>query len=439
VVPPVNDSELRSAKVVQPCYNLAENVHLTLLTEQKIVDSMVFDYLVTLIKNELGVDIEKDSQMRTVGQVITWFKQNPRFPMTTDGVVKNAIAEGVRMFRIGILRGNEVYFKPVHQTIPPAKDSEGVVPSELNESDGILSRERAIEEQFRMLKVKETKVVYPTHIERVYYAVYPELGGDYYTFSQLETMPDWKEIFLSGVIVRKVEKVDYDLIVDVYPSRSIVVEEGETAIVTVRARPVNLDIDGVKIELIDKESNKEIVEDEMKPITTEKGLAYEFEFEITPEKPKEEYNLAVSAYGNQPKEKELALVVRIKEKEKAIETDVISMEHIGMKLLRIKNIDDVDVLERIKDSLLPLAEFRGTISGSIEATYGGGELELDVRKMELETGVHASLELAEYGEERRITRSYLMDLDDVTVNELLVRKLEGLNKKVKFVLRSGGE
>ncbi len=433
---PVSDSNLKDAKVVQPGYDLAENVHMTLLTEGKIVDTMVFEYLVTLIKNELGVDLERDPSMRTVGQILTWFKQNPRFPITTDKVVKKAIAEGVKMFRIGIMRENKVYFKPVHNTIPPTKDVEGVVPSELRDGDGILSRDRAIEEQFRILKESEKEVNYGTHIERIYYVVYPELGGECYTLSQLETMPDWKEIFLSGVIVKRVEKIDYDLLVDVYPSRSVTVKEGETAKFTVRARPVNLDVDGVKIKLIDTDGNEVVSEDEMNEVSTEQGIVYEYEFEIKPKRDSERFRLLVSAYGKQPIDKELTIVVRVKKKEEVVETDVISDAHIGMTLLRIRDIKDIDVLETIKNSIIPTG-ISGTISGSILATYGGGELELNVKNIDLETGIHAALDIAEYGDERKITRSFLLDLKRVEVTELLVRKLEPLNKKVIFVLGSG--
>ncbi|WP_456328555.1 DUF499 domain-containing protein, partial [Archaeoglobus sp.] len=433
---PVSDSNLRDTKVVQPGYDLAENVHMILLAEGKIVDTMVFDYLVTLIKNELGVDIERDSSMRTVGQILAWFKQNPRFPITTDKVVKKAIAEGVRMFRIGILRDDKVYFKPVHNTIPPTKDVEGVVPRELRDSDGILSRDRAIEEQFRILKENEKEVNYGTHVERIYYVVYPELGGMYYTLSQLETMPDWKEIFLSGVIVKRVEKIDYDLLVEVYPSRSVTVGEGESAKFTVRARPVNIDIDGVKIKVA--KGDKVVLDEEMKKISTEKGVNYELEFEITPERDEEKFHILISAYGKQPIKKELTIVVKIKKKEKTVETDVISDVHIGMTLLRIKNVEDVDVLETIKDNLVPM-KVNGSISGSILATYGGGELRLDVKNIDLETGIHATLEIADYGEERKITRPFLLDFKGVEVTELLVRKLEPLNRKVTFVLRSGGK
>jgi len=96
---------------------------------------MEFDYFTTFIKNEIGVDIETDDKMRTVEQIVNWFLQNPRFPMTKEKVVKDVIAKGARLLRIGLIRTRgeevEVYFKPVHQQIPVSKDVEGVVPSEI--------------------------------------------------------------------------------------------------------------------------------------------------------------------------------------------------------------------------------------------------------------------------------------------------------------------
>lgn len=433
---PTNDSQLRVERVVQPGYNLFENVHLTLVQLQKIVDSMNFDYFSTLIRTEVGIDIERDSKIRTVGQILTWFKQNPRFPIAPNSVVKEAIKEGIKLFRIGLMRDREIFFKPVHSSIPPSKDVEGKAPSQIRDSDGILSRDRAIEEQLKVLKENEAETTHLNFIERSYYVVYPELGGEYYTLSQLETLPDWKDIFLSGVIVKRVEKITSDLLVDVYPASSISVNEGEVAVIKVRARPVNLDIEGVKIQVIDRNSNKAIIDDEMRKIAGGE-IIYEYEFEIEPENKVEEYLIKLSAFGNTPLEREARVIVRIKEKVKFVETDVVSMEHEGMKLLRITEIEDFDVLKKIKDSLLSLAEFKGVISGSIKAIYGGGEFELDVRKMELETGVHVSIDVAECGDEREITRKFTVELEDLTLNELIIKKLEGINRKVKYVLIGG--
>ena len=101
--------------------------------------------------------------------------------------------------------------------------------------------------------------------------VYPELGGEYYTLEQLETMPDWEEIFLSGVIVRKVDKINYDLLVDIYPSRNVTIDEGEVANFTVMARPINLNIDGVRI-VVRKKGGEVIIDEDMVPVRTEKGM-----------------------------------------------------------------------------------------------------------------------------------------------------------------------
>lgn len=440
---PTNADGIVSEKIVNPGYNLAFNVHETLVLNQKIVEEMDFDYFVTLIKTEIGVDLETDEKMRTVDQIVKWFFQKPRFPMTKEKVVKEAIAKGIRLFRIGLMRGSgddvEVFFKPVHNTIPPAKDAEGRVPSNILDNDVVMSKTKAIEEQFKLLKSKQVERVLPTHVERIYYVVYPELGGEFYTLDQLESLPDWREIFLSGVIVRKVEKIDYDLLVTVYPANTIAVEEGETANFTIVARPVNLSIDGVKIG-IKKKTGELIVDDEMRLVKTEEGDTYRYEFSIVPESKREEFLVELVTFGSQELEKHVKIVAAIKEKEKVITTDVISDEHMGYQLLRITEIEDFDVLEEIRNSIVPLGKSKidGVVTGKVRTKYGEGTMELEVRKMDLEVGIEAPIEVAAYGMEREIAQKFSIEFKDTVIDELLVRKLEKLNKKVKFTLKSEG-
>ncbi len=439
---PTNAEGITCEKIVNPGFNLAFNVHETLRTLQKIVEEMDFDYFVTLIQTEMGIDLETDEKMRTVGQIVSWFLQNPRFPMTKEKVIKDTIAKGVRLLRIGLVRTKgeetEVYFKPVHHQVPVAKDTEGVIPSEIKDTDGVVSKIRAIRDQFNILKSRQTERVLPTHVERIYYVVYPELGGECYTLEQLETMPDWEEIFLSGVIVRKVEKIDYDLLVEIYPSKAVAINEGEVARFTIQARPINLNIDGVKVVIKNKRTGNVILEEDMELVQTEKGKAYRFEFEVDPESKRDEYLAEIIAIGEQELEKKETLVVSIREKERVFTTDVISLEHVGYNLVRIDDIEDFDVLEEIKNSILALGRDRvnGRVSGRVKVRYAGGEMELNVRNMELDVGIEASIELAMYGEEREIVGKYWIEFENAVLDELTIRKLESLNKKVKFTLRS---
>jgi len=251
-------------------------------------------------------------------------------------------------------------------------------------------------------------------------------------------LPDWKEIFLSGVIVRRVDKINYDLLVTVYPSNTITVEDDQAANFTIVARPVNLSIDGVRISI--KRAGRLIMEGEMKLVKDEKGEAYRYEFSVVPEGRKEEFFAEFVTLGNQKLEKQIKLVAAVREKEKVITTDVISDEHLGLQLLRITEIEDFDVLEEMKNSILPLVKGKvdGVVSGRVRVKYGNGVMELDVRNMDLEVGIEAPLEVAGYGIEREITGKFVVEFRDTILDELFIRKLEKLNRKVKFTLKSGG-
>jgi hypothetical protein len=438
---PINEKQIGVAKIVNTGYYLPYHVQETLMVEDKLVESLDFEYFAALLKQEMGVDLDTDEKMKTVEQVIGWFHQNPKFPMVKAKTIKDTIADGVRMLRIGIMRGKgdraEIYFKPVHDTRPVTQDVEGRVPSQILDDDGILSRQRAIEEQFKLLKSKQVERVLPTHVERIYYVVYADTS-DSYTLDQLETLPDWREIFFYGVIVRVVEKVDMDLLLEIYPANVQTVERSESATFVIQARPINLKCDGVGIVIKSKKDRKTILDKTPSPEITDAGKVYRVEFEVEPVEKVEEFEVVVTTVGEQEITKKATIKVVIRDKkEDIIVTKKIGPEHIGCKLLSISEVEDFDVLEELKSSVIPLGRNKvsGKVYGGIKVVYAGGEMDLTVRGMELEVGVDATIELAEYGDEKSFTSRYRVEFENTVLDELLVKKLERLNNRVAFTLR----
>lgn len=433
------NGEVVATKIVSPNHYLPYAVHETLSMEDKLVEDLDFEYFSSILRDKMQFDLENSDSMKTVQQIVDWFLQDPGFPMVKEKTVKDTIARGVRMLRIGLLRKKddreEVYFKPVHDSKPVTQDVEGKVPSQILDNDGVLSRKRAIEEQFRVLKSRQTEVTYPTHIERIYYVVYTGDGDSHYTLDQLETLPDWREAFYYGVIVRVVEKVSKDLILDIYPASVQKVKPGEKANFIIQARPINLNIESLKIAIRDK-SGKTVLDATPSPEKTEMGLVYRTEFEIEPEERVEEFEVEAIPVGEQEKSKKAKIKVLVEDEKKVVTTKEIGMEHVGYHLLRIDNVVDFGVVEELRDSIVPLgrSKVNGKVFGTVRAMYAGGKLELIIEDMDLEVGVDAAVELAGYGDEKSISH-FRVEFSNTVLDELLVRKLETLNGRALFTLR----
>jgi len=437
-------SGIANTKVTNPSYNIAEGAYETLLQEGKIVESLDFDYFISLIESIVGVDITNNAQMRTASQIIEWFKQNPNFPMVDDELIKDALKEGVRRKRIGIVRENKVFFKRVHDVMPISLEDEGEPPSEIKDNDGILSQIRAVEEQFRRLKEEEKTRHYHDHIEKIYYVILTELGGKEYTLSQLEMMADWKDIFLMGLILKKVVKVKYSLDVEIYPHRSQKAKPGEEVVFIIKAIPLNLEVVKINYRLI--KDGSIVYEESLREKREGSGVYYKAEITLTaPDVAgmSERYKLEVLAKViADNKEEELAeeefIEITAIGGVEVIKTPELRQEHIGTSLIRIEEIEDYGVLEDIKNmGIREIAD--GIADGALITEYGNGSMELNIRNILAEVAIEAALDIAEYGSETKINRKFRIEPKELTIDEVKFKKLSKLNKRAMFILRTGGE
>jgi predicted AAA+ superfamily ATPase len=414
-------------KVIEKQMSLADSVWSTLVLEGKVADGVDFDYFATLLRTgSLGIDIDRDDKNSwPVKKIKEWFRQNPEWPIVSEEAIEKMLKEGVRNWRIGILRGNEIFFKKVHQSLPATFDSEGAVPSSLEDKDIVLPRRRAIRMQLDLLK-EEIRNEYFDHTEIIRHVIYPELGGESIPLSELESHPDWEEIFLQGVIVREVLKTaGPDLILRVYPGETVTVSEGESAKFTIVAEPERFTPE--KVELILEKGGKIILSELME----KKDNKFEKLLEITPAETTEKFVLKVIADNTLKRER--TITVKVRPKIRIIETSTVTKEHLGFRLLEIRKISTREVLETIRRETL-LFNLKGKISGKIYCKVDEGRLTLDVDNTSVSVGVQAALELTEYGLERKIPEEFKISLEDQRITEALLTPLSKLNGKVTFVL-----
>jgi len=142
---------------------LVEIVEDSLRKAGKVLDEKYsgnFDVLLILLE---GPRAEKWSKRISVNDVINTFFEVPRFPMIPPNDVKKALLSGLKDLKIGVLRGEKIYFKEV----------EGLEKiSELEDDDMIIPPEEAAEQQIELLSEVKEETVRDTIVISYYVAVY---------------------------------------------------------------------------------------------------------------------------------------------------------------------------------------------------------------------------------------------------------------------------
>ena len=120
----------------------------------KIRVDMDFDVLEYYLK-QVGVDISGGDEERTVDSVVDLFYSNSRLPAVAEEVVKDAIKDGVKRLKIGVVAGGKLYFKRVYEKDVP-QVSEGAMPLEQLSGDyKVLPWKKALLEQMKSLRRRE--------------------------------------------------------------------------------------------------------------------------------------------------------------------------------------------------------------------------------------------------------------------------------------------
>lgn len=432
--------DIHYEKITEPSMNIAEGAWRALRRADKVADKIELSYLLSVIKTHFGIDVERDEKAWEFRTIKSWFKQFPSLPFVSDDMIEKAVKEGVRMFKFGIRTENNIFFKPVHSSIPPAKDSEGVVPNTIGDRDIVMTKEKAINEQMEFLLSRETTTETLTHFEETRFLLYPDLGGSGYLLSSLRERPNWKNMFLDGVIVKEFRKIPKDvprLDVKVYPGESLQIGKNETAKLRISAIPYNFSPEKVEIEITSR--GRLILSELMNRLNGE----FVKEFEVIPELDEETYTITI--FAKPEKVKAISRTLKIKKKKeekKKLETRDIGDGHIGYRIIEISDIRDFEVLktlEREKILTFTGSKLEGSpkaiADGEIIGKEGDGTMKLTLDNMPADVAVSSSLELAEYCTEKTIG-SFKIRFENTVLDRRLVDSLKKLNKKVKFVLET---
>jgi hypothetical protein len=213
------------------------------------ISKLDFETLNHLLK-QVGVDLSEGGRELSVKEVLSYIFTNPRLPFIKRDLVLEALKEGVRLLRIGVLRGGEVYFARVYEPGEIAAVPEGRPPGSLDEPDIVLPWRIAAEKLLDRLKPEVGEQLDGRRL-RVYYVLVVE-GQEL----ELQGIPREKavEMLKAYPIVRKSEEVVLGVDVVVEPSY---VEERPGSRIEVKVsvepigkveQPVELSVDAGEIE-----------------------------------------------------------------------------------------------------------------------------------------------------------------------------------------------
>jgi predicted AAA+ superfamily ATPase len=213
------------------------------------ISKLDFETLNHLLKHA-GVDLSESSRELSVKEVLSYIFTNPRLPFIKRDLVLEALKEGVKLLRIGVQRGGEVYFARVYELGEIAAVPEGRPPGLLEDSDIVLPWRIAAEKLLDRLRPEVREQLDGRRL-RVYYVLVVE-GQEL----ELQGIPREKavEMLKAYPIVRKSEEVVLGVDVGVEPSY-VEVKPGSRIEVKVSVvpigkveQPVELSVDAGEIE-----------------------------------------------------------------------------------------------------------------------------------------------------------------------------------------------
>lgn len=269
----------------------------------KIASDLDFDRLNYTIKEKLGIELSEGSKVIPVSELISYFYTNPRLPFTKAQLIREALEEGVRRLKIGVQKGEEVFWKRVYSEggeIPLTET--GNAPPSIDDVDLILPWRIALE-KFLEDKREEKVVTDLKGKRRIWYIV--RVHGEELKISDLTTREGYEEIIkLNPVIQREITIVeDFDVVL----GRDLIVVEPEALVEST-----------VKVEGIGEFKGEVGLSVDYGSVNPKRGTpTFEAKWILNaPEKPGDyAYKLIATVEGPKPKrvERTLRLTVRLRE------------------------------------------------------------------------------------------------------------------------------
>ncbi|MGQ4894445.1 MAG: DUF499 domain-containing protein [Candidatus Njordarchaeia archaeon] len=204
----------------------------------KIAEKMSFEYLKTLFEKRLGMMFPNEERYFTVGEIINYFYVNPRLPFASEATIKEAIKDGIRDLEIGILRGNELFWKKIFRKgMQLSTVEKGSPPSSILNTDQIIPWKSATKILIERLLEKEQKLIIDPsgRKKKIEYFLSTSRGEiPLRDFTKTEGL---EPIIKNNPIIMTEEIIEEDVFLEIHPNK-IVVKPGEEVTINVNVRKI---------------------------------------------------------------------------------------------------------------------------------------------------------------------------------------------------------
>jgi hypothetical protein len=218
------------------------NVEETLKEERKLITELDFDSLDYYLSS---TNINLKERSFSYQELRRMFYTNSNLPWVPDEALKEAVVNGVNHMDIGVMKGNNVYFKrfegePEYTT------------TILDDTVTILPPSLAAEKQINSLLQTEKEIDEGERVRKIFYVLITR-DGEEIPLRELIKKSEWLDLFITGRLVRRevVEESGIDL--ETIP-REVIGKAGEEVEVKVRVLKkgkfngnVELECDGFEV------------------------------------------------------------------------------------------------------------------------------------------------------------------------------------------------
>ena len=416
---PVRKNEMDDIAIIdapESGNNLLDMVYNTLRKPgvHKIMDqASTFEDLNNLLYGTMSVDLSKGPESKSVREVIEWFYTNPRLPFVDDRDIRNALSDGVKSLSIGLKSpSGEIRFVKVFDSVPEQEVVRGNPPSKIDESWSVLPKKIAAEEFIKSL-ITKNGIIVNNMIEEYYLYIDPEMEP--IPISKVATDEELLDYLTQGYVVKLRKAVPKDKI-------KITLEPSE-----VRGKPGDIREINVKVEVEEGEVGEVSLSasvGEIEPSSGTLPLEAKWKITIPGGSGTKYYSIKV-----QSKDKDLYSsggTLQVSIESVYTETDSLSSEHIGMKLVAVGGITDLTMLDKIKQmgkfKVYGDAVFSSEEFGTINVTLDGVKSDMAAESLAL---------LRDAIGEKRIDLT-VQFLDEIEITEDMVNRFRYLKGRFKI-------
>ena len=398
--------------------NLLDMVYSTLRKPgvQKVMEQAnTFEDLNKMLYDMMSIDLSKGRDQKSVREIIEWFYTNPRLPFVDEKDIHYALSDGVKSLDIGLKSPTgDIYFAKIFDKVPEREVVRGNPPSQIDESWIVLPKETSAKEFIKVLMDKDGEII-DDRIVRYYLYVDPQ--SNRIPLSSIAMSNNLVDFLVEGYIVREITEAPKDKIKITLDPAKIQGRPGEVMEVKVILEVIEGSVDdeisiSVPIGKIEPSHGK---------------LPLEAKWTITIPEGSDMKYYPLNVQSDKKNLYSLGGTLQVFIESIYTETDSLSSEHVGMKLISVGKVTDLNIMDQMNH----IGKFK-VYGDAIFSNEDLGTLNITLNDVESNTAVQALSLLRDAIGEKSMNLT-LKFSEGVEITSELVNKFKHV--KVRFKIK----